>query len=41
MEARGYYLNGWQNEVEETLCKELRQKYRVNINHNVVDKIRF
>jgi peptidyl-prolyl cis-trans isomerase SurA len=41
MEARGYYLNGWQNEVEEKLCKELRQKYRVNINHNVVDKIRF
>lgn len=41
MEARGYYLNGWQNEVEETLCKELRAKYRVKINHNVVDKIRF
>lgn len=41
MEARGYYLNGWQNEVEENLCKELRNKYRVKINHNVVDKIRF
>lgn len=41
MEARGYYLNAWQNEVEDTLCKELRDKYRVKINHNVVDKIRF
>lgn len=41
MEARGYYLNAWQNEVEENLCKELRSKYRVKINHNVVDKIRF
>lgn len=41
MEARGYYLNAWQNEVEENLCKELRSKYRVKINHDVVDKIRF
>ena len=41
MEARGYYLNAWQNEVEESLCKELRSKYRVKINHDVVDKIRF
>lgn len=40
-EARGYYLNAWQNEVEENLCKELRNKYRVKINHNVVDKISF
>ena len=41
MEARGYYLNGWQNEVEENRCQELRVKYRVKINRNVVDKIRF
>lgn len=41
MEARGYYLNGWQNEVEDNLCKELRKKYRVKINHDVVEKIRF
>lgn len=41
MEARGYYLNAWQNEVEENLCKELRKKYRVKIDHNVVDKIRY
>lgn len=41
MEARGYYLNGWQNEVEENLCRELRSKYRVKINHNVVDKISY
>ena len=31
-EARGYYLNAWQNEVEENLNKELRSKYRVKIN---------
>lgn len=41
MEARGYYLNAWQNEVEENLCKELRRKYRVKIDHNVVNKIRY
>lgn len=40
-EARGYYLNAWQNEVEENHCKDLRKKYRVKIDHNVVDKIRY
>ena len=41
MEARGYYLNAWQNEVEQRLMKELRHKYNVSINHDVVRKIRF
>lgn len=41
MEARGYYLNAWQNEVEEKLNRELRSKYNVKINHNVVDSIRY
>ena len=40
-EARGYYLNAWQNEVEENLNKELRSKYRVKIHKNVVDAIKF
>ena len=41
LEARGYYLNAWQNEVEENLNKELRSKYRVKIHKNVVDAIKF
>ena len=41
MEARGYYLSSWQNEVEENLCRDLRSKYNVKINHNVVDAIRY
>ena len=40
-EARGYYLNAWQNEVEENLNKELRSKYRVKIHKNVVGAIKF
>lgn len=40
-EARGYYLNSWQNEVEENLCRDLRSKYRVKINKNVVAGIHF
>lgn len=41
MEARGYYLSSWQNEVEENLCRDLRSKYNVKINHNVVNAIRY
>lgn len=41
MEARGYYLSAWQNEVEENLCRELRRKYKVKINHDVLDTIRY
>ncbi|MBR1549823.1 MAG: peptidylprolyl isomerase [Bacteroidales bacterium] len=40
-EARGYYLNAWQNEVEENLNKDLRSKYRVKIHKNVVGAIKF
>lgn len=41
MEARGYYLNAWQNEVERNLTQSLRKKYDVKIDRNVVSKIRF
>lgn len=39
MEARGYYLNAWQNEVERRLNAELRSKYNVKVNHNALNKI--
>ena len=39
MEARGYYLNAWQNEVERRLNEELRSKYNVKINWDAVKKI--
>ena len=41
MEARGYYLNAWQNEVEDNLCRSLRDKYSVKIDHNAVSKISY
>ena len=41
MEARGYYLNEYQNELERNLCDALRAKYNVKINWDVVDKIDF
>lgn len=41
MEARGYYLNAWQNEVEQKLMTELRSKYNVSINYDAVRKIDF
>lgn len=40
-EARGYYLNGYQNELEQKLNSELKQQYGVKINWDVVDKIRY
>lgn len=40
-EARGYYLNGWQNEVEQNLNQELREKYNVKVHHDVVRTIAF
>ena len=39
-EARGYYLNEYQNEVERKLNEELRSKYNVKINRDVVKGIR-
>jgi peptidyl-prolyl cis-trans isomerase SurA len=41
MEARGYYLNEYQNELERNLCDSLREKYNVKINWDVVEKIAF
>ena len=41
MEARGYYLNEYQNELERNLCDSLREKYNVKINWDVVDQIRY
>ena len=39
MEARGYYLNEYQNELERNLCNSLREKYNVKINWDVVERI--
>ena len=41
MEARGYYLNEYQNELERNLCNELREKYNVKINWNVVETLAY
>ncbi|MBR4505256.1 MAG: peptidylprolyl isomerase [Bacteroidales bacterium] len=41
MEARGYYLNEYQNELERNLCDSLREKYNVKINWDVVNQIRY
>lgn len=40
-EARGYYLNAYQNEVERRLNDELRKKYNVKINWDVVNEITY
>lgn len=40
-EARGYYLNAYQNEVERRLNDELRKKYNVKIYWDVIDKITY
>ena len=40
-EARGYYLNAYQNEVERRLNEELRKQYNVKINWDVVDEITY
>lgn len=41
LEARGYYLSGWQNEYEQNLCKSLRAKYKVKIHYDALNKIRY
>jgi peptidyl-prolyl cis-trans isomerase SurA len=41
LEARGYYLSGWQNEYEQNLCKSLRAKYKVKIHYDALNQIRF
>lgn len=40
-DARGYYLNAWQNETEQHLNEMLRKKYNVKIHHDVVRKIKY
>lgn len=37
-EARGYYLNDYQNELEKQLIESLRKKYNVKIYQDVVDQ---
>ena len=40
-EARGYYLNDYQNYLEETNNTRLREKYNVTIHQEVVDEITY
>ena len=40
-EARGYYLNEYQNVLEDELMAQLRKKYNVKIYQNVIDKINY
>jgi len=40
-EARGYYLNAWQNEVERELNKKLLKEYNVKINRDVVRSLAY
>jgi peptidyl-prolyl cis-trans isomerase SurA len=40
-EARGYYLNDYQNYLEEQNNLALRKKYNVVINQNVIDEITY
>lgn len=39
--ARGYYLNAYQNEVERQHNAQLRKKYNVKINYDVVKQIKY
>jgi len=41
LEARGYYLNDYQNYLEEEVCRQLREKYNVKIHQEVVDEITY
>lgn len=40
-EARGYYLNGWQNEYEKKVCDALRKKYNVKIHYDALRQISY
>lgn len=40
-EARGYYINDYQNELERRLVEHLRSKYNVIIHQDVVDGITY
>ena len=41
LEARGYYLNEYQNEVERNLNSSLREKYNVKIHRDVLKDVAF
>lgn len=41
VEARGYYLNDYQNYLEQEILKQLREKYNVVIHQDVVDEITY
>src|SRR5574344_76606 len=41
MEARGYYINDYQNYLDAELVKQLRAKYNVVVHQNVVDEITY
>ena len=41
LEARGYYLNDYQNYLEEQNNRELRDKYNVKIHQDVIDAITY
>ena len=41
LEARGYYLNEYQNEVERKLNSSLREKYNVKIHRDVLKDVAF
>lgn len=40
-EARGYYINDYQNYLDQELIKNLREKYNVKVYQNVVDEITY
>ena len=40
-EARGFYLNDYQNEVERRLAQSLREKYNVKVHQNVLNTITY
>lgn len=40
-EARGYYVNDFQNDLERRLVEQLRKKYNVKIHQEVIDEITY
>ena len=41
MEARGYYINDYQNYLERQLMEQLRKKYNVVVHQDVIDEITY
>ena len=37
-EARGYYINDYQDQLERQLMEQLRKRYNVKIHQDVVDE---